>query len=99
MLITNQQYFYFAISWMFFHISHDTKKYLFFSCIFQTIRSYLPLVAGKTQRKKSHKPQNPPNLRGFWVYGLKNTLLNGLDITRGLKLQCLATLSDGSAGG
>ena len=38
-----------------------------FSYIFQTIRAYLPLVAGRPQRKKSHKHQNPPNFRGFWV--------------------------------
>ena len=45
-----------------------------FSYIFQTIRAYLPLVAGRPQRKKSHKPQNPPSFRDFWGVWSKKPL-------------------------
>ena len=37
-----------------------------FVCCFWSIHAYLPLVAGRPQRKKSHKPRNPLNFRGFW---------------------------------
>ena len=46
----------------------------FFSYIFQTIRAYLPLAAGRPQRKRATNPQILQISAGFGVYGLKNEL-------------------------
>ena len=46
----------------------------FFSYIFQTIRAYLPLAAGRPQRKRATNPKILRISEGFGVYGLKNQL-------------------------
>ena len=46
---------------------------LFFQNIFQTIRTFLPLVAGRHQRKRTFNPKTFSNTKGFMVIVQKNT--------------------------